>query len=39
MSEQDILNFCEITGATPSDAQNFLEVKAIHSIHACIRNY
>ncbi|KAL9540332.1 hypothetical protein MBANPS3_009745 [Mucor bainieri] len=26
MSEQDILNFCEITGATPSDARNFLEI-------------
>ncbi|CAO0799282.1 unnamed protein product [Mucor circinelloides] len=26
MSEQDILNFCEITGATTSDARNFLEI-------------
>lgn len=33
MSEQDILNFCEITGGTPSDARNFLEVMVMIAMY------
>lgn len=27
MSEQDVLKFCEITGASPEEARNFLQVQ------------